>query len=218
MRLLALETSQTTYSIALSDGGGIVTSHTETAPHRQAEDLLPAIDRLLVQAGLNISAIDGYAVTVGPGSFTGIRTALAAIIGLNIATLKPVYSLSTLEVLAFQLRSAQPQARGYEAIINAYRGQWYHQQFAATLTPLTEPALGNTLPMGGHNVVYGGLGIPDDAPASHQRLARLQAEALALLTHEKIVYNQPFLAFEPLYIRKPDAKLSSRPPLTRSDL
>lgn len=209
MQLLAIETSQTVYSVALMRGDALLAAHVESVPHRQAEDLIPAISRLLEETGVSIADLDGYAVTVGPGSFTGIRTGLAALLGMTIVTQKPIFALSTLELTAWQLRELRPDARGYLPIINAYRGQWYHQRFDGALTALEEPSLSDALPATDESFICGGLGLTGDLPLLP--LSRLDAAALGRLTVYKHNAGLPFLPAEPLYIREPDAKLPKAP-------
>lgn len=206
MLLLALETSQTVYSLALTRRGEVMAAYAESTPHRQAEDLIPAVARLLEQAALPPEAVEAYALTVGPGSFTGIRTALAAALGMALVTGRPIYGLSTLETAAWQLRERAPGRAGYLALVNAYRGQWYSQRFDGELTPAGEPMLTDGPPPVRPGDAAGGIGLAEPA-GERIALPRLYATAVAELAAYKLARGLPFLPAEPLYIREPDAKL-----------
>ncbi len=72
---------------------------------RHAERLFALLAGVLDEAGVDLGAVDRIAVTVGPGSFTGIRVALAAARGLGLATGRPVVGVGTLEALAASCRN-----------------------------------------------------------------------------------------------------------------
>lgn len=65
-----------------------------------SESLMPMVDRVLRESGCHLTDLDGIAITIGPGSFTGLRIGLAAAKGLALAAGIPLVALSTLEVLA----------------------------------------------------------------------------------------------------------------------
>ena len=90
--------------------------------------LFPAIDALLGRAGVRLSAVDCFAVTSGPGAFTGLRVGLAAAKGLAEANRKVCAAVSTLRVLA-SLGSAEKRA----AIVDARRGQVYAAMYDSAL-------------------------------------------------------------------------------------
>jgi tRNA threonylcarbamoyladenosine biosynthesis protein TsaB len=100
MRLLAVETSTPSASVALIGDEGVIRCD-QLAPGRlQTELLMVAIDRLLKACGLSVRALDGFAVTIGPGAFIGVRVGIATVKGLALATGRPVVPVSTLEALA----------------------------------------------------------------------------------------------------------------------
>ncbi|HKW85861.1 MAG TPA: tRNA (adenosine(37)-N6)-threonylcarbamoyltransferase complex dimerization subunit type 1 TsaB, partial [Nitrospiraceae bacterium] len=71
-----------------------------------AKWLVPTIDRVLASGGLTLSDLDGLAVSIGPGSFTGLRVGLATMLGLRVVTGLPLAAVPTLEAMAWNLRSA----------------------------------------------------------------------------------------------------------------
>lgn len=106
--LLAIETSSEACSVALSLNGECREVH-EQAPMRHAELLLPAVSRLLDQAGLPIAALDAIAFGRGPGSFTSLRIGIGVVQGLAWAADLPVVPCSSLAAVA---QAAFDQAGG----------------------------------------------------------------------------------------------------------
>jgi tRNA threonylcarbamoyladenosine biosynthesis protein TsaB len=98
-QLLAIETSSEACSVALSVGGRLYEAH-ELAPLRHAEVLLPAVARLLAEAGVGLSALDAVAFGRGPGSFTSLRIGIGVVQGLAWAAGLPVVPVSSLAALA----------------------------------------------------------------------------------------------------------------------
>ena len=100
MKLLAVETATSWQSVALLDDDRVLARHDQDAAGGQAMLLLPAIDRILKDAGLRLSAIDGFVCSIGPGSFTGIRVGLSTCLGMRTATGLPLVLVPTLEGMA----------------------------------------------------------------------------------------------------------------------
>lgn len=99
MKLLALETSTDACSVALSYNGDIIVDH-QIAPQKHAQLLLPMIEKILVDAGLKTTDLDGVAFGCGPGSFTGVRIAAATTQGLAFGADIGVIPVSSLQALA----------------------------------------------------------------------------------------------------------------------
>lgn len=97
--ILAIDTCTEACSVALETGDGIIHRH-EEIPRGHAGRLLPMIDDVLAQAGVQRSGIALIACGQGPGSFTGVRISLSAAQGLSLALDVPVVGFSTLAVLA----------------------------------------------------------------------------------------------------------------------
>ena len=101
MLLLSLDTASTTLSLSLFEDGKKLASFDEVMLRGQAERLIPAIQDLFKQAGKNVNELTGVAVGVGPGSFTGVRVALATARGFALALNVPVYGVSSLDAYAY---------------------------------------------------------------------------------------------------------------------
>jgi tRNA threonylcarbamoyladenosine biosynthesis protein TsaB len=109
MIILGIETSTSTGSVAVASENGIIALYSLNIEATHSERLMSTVDRVLKDAGMDLSRIDGFAVAIGPGSFTGLRIGAAAVKGLAFATGKPIAAVSTLEALAGRLAfSAYP--------------------------------------------------------------------------------------------------------------
>src|SRR3954471_13587897 len=100
MLLLGVDTSLPLLSAALLRDGSLVGSVALQGAGSRNEKLLPAIDFLLGESGVTRQEIDLFAVTRGPGSFTGVRIGLATVQGMALALDKPVCAMSTHEAIA----------------------------------------------------------------------------------------------------------------------
>lgn len=122
MLILALDSTATTASVALRKNGATLAEYTVNAGNTHSVTLLPMIEHMLKMAEISLDKVDLFAVSAGPGSFTGVRIGTATVKGLAFNTGKPCVTVSTLEALAYNLR-------GCGSIIcpamNARRGQVY---------------------------------------------------------------------------------------------
>src|SRR5262245_25257207 len=100
MRVLAVETSTMIGSVALVDGGRIVGESMLDVALTHSERLMAMVDRLLGDCGWKADRLEGLAVSIGPGSFTGLRVGLATVKGLALALDLPVVAVPTLDALA----------------------------------------------------------------------------------------------------------------------
>ncbi|MSQ36697.1 MAG: tRNA (adenosine(37)-N6)-threonylcarbamoyltransferase complex dimerization subunit type 1 TsaB [Chloroflexi bacterium] len=105
--LLALDTSTDWASVALYDGREVLAEATWHAQRRHADELFPTIERLLGTAHTTISEVDRVAVATGPGSFTGLRIAIAAAQGIARGAGAALVGVSTLDVLAYPHASSK---------------------------------------------------------------------------------------------------------------
>jgi tRNA threonylcarbamoyladenosine biosynthesis protein TsaB len=103
VRLLAVETSTLTGAVALLEAGTLVAESRVNITVTHGERLMAAIDALLRAARWGLGDVGGFAVAVGPGSFTGLRIGLSTVKGLAFATGRPVAGVPTLDALAWAL-------------------------------------------------------------------------------------------------------------------
>ncbi len=104
MKVLAVETSTMLGGVAvIDDSAGLVAEVRLNVKSTHSERLMTEIDHVLKQSGLEISEIDVFAVSIGPGSFTGLRIGLSTVKGFSFATGKPIVAVPTLEALAWSL-------------------------------------------------------------------------------------------------------------------
>lgn len=122
MIILGLDTATPTGSVALSDDGRLLCELTFKAPESYAAVLLPAVETLLGQARIKLKEVEGFAVSLGPGSFTSLRIGLATVKGMARATGRPAVGVPTLDILAWNLPCGGPVIC---PIIDAKRGEVY---------------------------------------------------------------------------------------------
>ena len=129
MRLLALDTSTWTASVAVVDEGGTALAAGEVRAETHSANLLPLVADVVARAGIAPAALDAVAVGVGPGSFTGLRIGLATAKGVAFAAGRPLWAVSSLAALALDLAAATDaallvpvlDARRAEVFVGLYR-------------------------------------------------------------------------------------------------
>ncbi len=211
MIVLALDTAGTGCFAAAydSDGDVVLASAGADIGRGHAEQLMAFIDEALAGSGKTLSQIERIAVTIGPGSFTGIRVGVAAARGFSLALAVPAVGVSSLAVLARAAREAHP-GHSVFAAMDAKRDEVYGQMFDATGTEVSAPQAyeigeARRLASGFEGLICGsarslllGADVETDAPrylADIGVVARLGAIADPAL-------GKP----TPLYLRGPDAK------------
>lgn len=123
MKTLIIDTSSTSASSAIFESNqmlGEVTVHTALT---HSQKLMPVVDAVLKQTELSLNEIDTFAVCEGPGSFTGVRIGLAAVKGFALPTDKPIYTYSSMMLLASGVK-AYPHH--IIAVIDAKRSDVYY--------------------------------------------------------------------------------------------
>lgn len=119
--LLAIDTATRFASLALHDGARVRVELTWETLNRHTVELAPRIAGALAQISASMDDVAGVAVSIGPGSFTGVRVGVAAAKGICLARGLPVYGVRTSDVIAH----AQPAESGtLVVIVQAGRGRW----------------------------------------------------------------------------------------------
>jgi tRNA threonylcarbamoyladenosine biosynthesis protein TsaB len=140
MKLLALDTSTETMSLAVQHGDAVFT-HTSAGGAQASSTLIPAIEALMQQAGLQYAQLDAMVFGRGPGSFTGLRTACSVVQGLAFGANVRVLPVDTLLAVAEEARFLA-QTRGLDAshilaVLDARIGEVYvsSYEFDSKLRP-----------------------------------------------------------------------------------
>lgn len=168
----------------------------------------------MAEAGLEFAALDRIGVTVGPGSFTGLRVGLAFAQGLGAALDRPVVGISTLDALAASTGPAATLA----ALIDARRGQvyarfWRGSEATGQAEPLPlEIAAERLAALGGDTVLVGSGAALFPALMSAQRRLALEGPNPAALARLTAAADPVSAPPRPLYLREPDATPPTRLP------
>jgi tRNA threonylcarbamoyladenosine biosynthesis protein TsaB len=102
MKVFAIETSTMLGGVAIiDDASGLIAEVRLNIRATHSERLMPGIDHLMKQSAIELSDIDVFAISIGPGSFTGLRIGLSTVKGFSFATGKPIVAVPTLEALAW---------------------------------------------------------------------------------------------------------------------
>ncbi len=137
--ILSVDTSTSICSVALHQDGKLI-AHTETFLERShSRNIAHMVDHILAICEIAPQALDAYAVSAGPGSYTGIRIGMSTLKGYCFALEKPLISVSSLYSLAAKLEQKQPGLI-YAPMIDARRMEVYTALFDAELNEITKEA------------------------------------------------------------------------------
>lgn len=126
MKILAFDCSGAGICAAVTDDEKLLGEAVLQSEVKHSVTLLPAIETLMSSCGVSMADIDVFAVTAGPGSFTGVRIGVSLLKGLAFGSNKPCISVSSLEALAYNLRGLDGV---YVPVMDARRGQFYNALF-----------------------------------------------------------------------------------------
>ena len=244
MRLLGVDTSSSHASVAIVENGRLISekmhrpdaSITTSAAHSRnnhAAILLPLIDSALGGAALTLSDISGFAVAIGPGSFTGLRIGLSTVQGLAYGSGISVIGVSTLHAIAARINDFNGIIC---AILDARKKEVYAALFsrsACSLKRLTDDAvvtcetLGELLRQfnpaqailltGDGTMTYGErlvVALGSQVRVCQNETAPTVAAAVALLGEAHVARGAtlPQASLSPHYVRPAEAELGSRKP------
>ncbi|ASP64789.1 tRNA (adenosine(37)-N6)-threonylcarbamoyltransferase complex dimerization subunit type 1 TsaB [Sinorhizobium meliloti] len=218
MLVLAIDTSGSGCFAAVYDGGAgeLLACAGADIGRGHAERLMEFVDEALSASGRELGEIDRIAVTIGPGSFTGIRVGVAAARGLALALGKPAVGITTLHVVAESARLNQA-GQPVLVVLDAKRDEVYLQAFDASGRPQGEaeilPAEEARLRFSAFAGIACGSGAPAVTGAAGGKPDEIDMAALARLgAAADPVSARP----EPLYLRGPDAKPQAGFAVTRA--
>ena len=224
MKVLGIETATRTGGVALLREKGVIAEYTSNIEVTHSERLMAHVDRLLADTGVALMDIDAFAVSIGPGSFTGLRIGIATVKGLAFTTGKPVVAVPTLKALAWNVLSAgypvcplldAKKKEVYAAIYRPDDGDLaaMMRESVLPIETLAERITERTLFTGegsaafrgeltallGERAVFAPLSSTVPSAASVAEIGLRQ-----LLAGERIDLD----ALSPLYIRRPEAELA----------
>ncbi|MBP8645125.1 MAG: tRNA (adenosine(37)-N6)-threonylcarbamoyltransferase complex dimerization subunit type 1 TsaB [Syntrophobacteraceae bacterium] len=228
MKILAADTSTPTGSVALMDGDHLLAEWTLHSGQTHNRRLLKTLDSLLREVGWDLDQVQGFGVTLGPGSFTGLRIGLTTLKTLAWVTNRPFVGVSSLDVLAAPLcHSSLPVC----ALLDAKKKQVYWALYRGDgaggilrISPyrvmeppnLAEHLTGPTLMVGDGWLLYrdffrevlGNLAIEAPSP-----FHSIRASFVAQITCRRLLAGEAHdpLTSVPLYVRPSDAELKSHP-------
>lgn len=131
MKILAVDTSAKVTSVSIINDTQVLSEFNIDTKLTHSQTLMPMLYSALDNAKLSLNDIDGFAVSCGPGSFTGLRIGIGAIKGLSYATNKPCVGVSTLKALAYNLKGVEGIVC---AVMDARCNQVYTATFNSTLS------------------------------------------------------------------------------------
>lgn len=220
MKLLAIDTSGHALSAAIAENGAVIGSFGADTGKNHSLELLPLLDKLLKEKSLKLGDMDAFAVTAGPGSFTGLRIGLATVKAWCQSLDKPLIAVSSLDAMA-----AAAGDSGYVApIFDARRNELYTALYldGKRLTPdraVAPDVLGRELVALQKPVIFAGDGLRSYGDELKEMLGSafclpshgntlFMAEAASLLACEK--YGKGEFAevntLTPVYLRLSEAE------------
>ncbi len=227
MRILAIDASCNAASVAIVESGELepLAAMSRTMTRGHAEALAPMVEEAgrLVTGGLR--SLDRIAVTIGPGSFTGIRIGLALARAMGLALAIPVVGVSTLAAFAAPLLSA-PRPGVIAAAIDARHGSIYFQLFDPTGRPLAPPRCDSLREcvrgIGAGPALLSGDAATLVATEAHRSGlpydlgAATEAPDIIAVARLGLALDPASAPARPLYIKPPDAKPNPSEPIARA--
>ena len=211
MLLLAFDTATPATTAAVHDGDRVLAEITTVDARRHGEVLMPSITRVLGQAGATRDDVTAVAVGTGPGPYTGLRVGLVTARVLGAALGVPVYGVCTLDAIAHTAAEAAA-GREFLAATDARRKEVYWARYSPSGERLCGPGVGP--PSGVDPSVPAAGEGPWLYPAAFgERLEPRypSAAGLAGFIAGRLRHGPVCLPPEPLYLRKPDARVPGPP-------
>lgn len=215
MLLLAFDTATPAVTVALHDGTRVLAGESAVDARRHGELLAASIQQVLAAAGAVPGDLTGIAVGVGPGPYTGLRAGLVTARVLGSALGVPVHGACTLDVIARAAASGLAVAaagRDFVVATDARRKEIYWARYTAAGQRISGPEVsapgeaGACCPVAGE----GALLYPAElGPPIEPRYP--SAAWLAEMTAQRIMQGAPAAPAEPLYLRRPDARIPGPP-------
>lgn len=221
MIVLAFDTALGACSAGVWRDGRVLASEILAMPQGHSEVLMPMIERALAAAGVAYADLDRIAVTVGPGSFTGLRVGIAAARGLAMAAARPAIGVTTTDVLAAGVPdsdriTSDGTARRILAVVDSKRGDVFAQVFDAAgqacgeIVNVAYPSLAD-LCGPGPLVVVGDAAAHAIEALGARAICASGAHTCRVETIAALAARRPVESAgpTPVYVRPPDVTLSA---------
>lgn len=221
MIILALDSTSVSASVAISENGVVLAENFINNGLTHSQTLMPMVEKTLTKSGKNIKDIDLFAVTNGPGSFTGVRIGIASLKGMADALNKNCFAVSTLEAIAKPLKNEDCIAC---AVMDARCNQVYTAIFengkrlcedkAVLIDELGEELKNYNKPIvfigDGAELCYNKLsGILENTKLSDENIRYVHASSICRLAEEKVNNDEETTESSnlvPFYLRVPQAE------------
>lgn len=226
MKILALDTASKSCSVALLDDREAVVEYTLTHGDTHSRYVMGMIHEVLRAVWWSMQDLEGVAVTIGPGSFTGLRIGLSTVKGLSMAAGLPVVGVSTLEALAYPFSTSEKllcpmlDARRKEVYAALYRYNGSMMECVSrpkavpplgVLNRITEPCiLTGDGAQAYHDLIIEALG-PLAVFANQHIIRAASVGHIAMVRFKSGKTDSPG-ALEPLYLRSSDAEKNLKTP------
>ncbi len=238
MIVVGLETSSTNAGIAVIRGGQVLAETSLEVGAVHAEKLPGILERTMGDLGLQWTEVEGFAISIGPGSYTGLRVGLSLVKGLAYVTKNPVAAVPTLDAIAFQVPCCRYPVH---VLADARRGRVYEARYDTAggwpkqITDFRSSLLEDVLETIEDKVLLVGSGVDEHRTRIVSTLGeracfpppgtgRLMASSTAFLGLNRLKRGEQadLNGLEPLYLRKtdfatqPPSRLDQTPPADAS--
>lgn len=224
MLILAVDTSTQSGSVALLDNDSVLVEYLINVGVNHSETLLPAIERILSVTGTEMAKVDLLVLTVGPGSFTGLRVGASTVKGLALAADKPVVGVSSMDALALNVANS---AITICPMLDARKKEVYTALYRSDRSGMPKKIVGEmvvdpeTFLKGiDYEVIFLGDGainycrlikeiLPDRSYFALPHLQYIKASAVGLLGINKFIEGDilDIMTFTPQYLRLSEAEI-----------
>ena len=201
--VLAFDATTSPASVALRVAGRV--THASVAHGTQAAQLVPAIDRLLRAENLAYTNIGSIVTTIGPGSFTGLRIALAALHGLVLANATPIRLLTSSEAVAWAIARRPDVPNEFLVALDAGKGEVFVQHFRIDNA---RPVALDAIALHPANMIagFGAHCFSNQLPPEHPNYIS-GPDACTLVAIAEYLPVAELVDAAPIYIRPADAKI-----------
>lgn len=221
MKILSIDSTSVTASAAITENGNTLAENFINNGLTHSQTLMPLVEKTLKDSGISIKDIDLFAVTNGPGSFTGVRIGIASVKGMADALGKPCFAVSTLEAVAEPLKNKDCIAC---AVMDARCNQVYTAIFENGNRLCEDKAvlideLGEELKQYNKKVVFIGDGavlcyeklskILENCQIADENIRYIHASSIGRLAEEKLANGEnttDSAKLVPFYLRLPQAE------------